>query len=202
MPRETSGKQKILRAALDLYGVHGHDAVSLREIAQRAKVSVSLIVHYYRTKRGIALAVDEALIDEARSVAQDVFATHARRPVRETAVRIGDALFQAFAKPASTRSYLRRALLDDREGIHDALKARVLELAEELAALVLPAADGAVRSEHAAHLLTMVLGHVALGGIVQGGPIDVESARLSCRSGLRTVLHDLPAATPNLVPAD
>jgi AcrR family transcriptional regulator len=194
VPRETLAKCKIRRAALELFGAHGYENVSLREIAQRATVSVSLVVHHYRTKRGVVLAVDEGLVDDARASAHSVFATHARRPACDAAVLVGDALFQALAQPASTRAYLRRALLDDRQEIHEALKSRVLALAEELVCLVLPAAHHKARSEHAEHLLTVVLGHVALGGIVTGGPADVELARQSCRSGLRSVFHSVPAA--------
>ena len=191
--QDTPGKQKIRRAALELIAAQGHEDVSLRQIAQRAKVSVSLIVHYYRTKRGIVLAVDDALVGDVRACAEGVLATYAHRPVDEAAVSLGDALFQALARPAAVGRYVCRALLGDRQEVHAALKARLVDLVDVLLARLLPAAGSAARGAHAEHLLTMVLGHVMLDGIVPGRSPDVDAARAGCRSGLRTVFRDLTA---------
>lgn len=47
-------RQHIYRRAIECFGESGYDAVSMREIAAKADVSVGLIYHYFRGKEDIA----------------------------------------------------------------------------------------------------------------------------------------------------
>ena len=50
--REAS-TNKILMAALDLFGTHGYDATSISELAAKAKISKGLIYNYFESKEHI-----------------------------------------------------------------------------------------------------------------------------------------------------
>lgn len=54
----------IIQAALRLFGSHGIDATSLREVAKAADVSPALVVHHFGGKEGLIAAVDEAALRE------------------------------------------------------------------------------------------------------------------------------------------
>lgn len=58
MVRELRGSEKILHAALQLFGEKGFAATSLREVAARAGVSQALVVHHYGSKEGVRRACD------------------------------------------------------------------------------------------------------------------------------------------------
>lgn len=58
--RETSAKDRILDAALDLFGARGFDAVSVKAVAELAEVSPSLVMHHFGTKHGLKRACDRA----------------------------------------------------------------------------------------------------------------------------------------------
>ena len=53
------GKIQIRDAALALFAEHGPDAVSMRDIAAAADVSLGLLVHHFGTKERLRHAVDE-----------------------------------------------------------------------------------------------------------------------------------------------
>lgn len=52
-------KTTILNAAEELFALHGHGGASLRQIARKAKVDVSLITYHFKTKDGLFAAVIE-----------------------------------------------------------------------------------------------------------------------------------------------
>ena len=62
--RSADAADPIIRAALRVFGEHGIDATSLREIARVAEVSPALIVHHFGSKQGLIAAVDEAALLE------------------------------------------------------------------------------------------------------------------------------------------
>ncbi|RMD71924.1 MAG: TetR/AcrR family transcriptional regulator, partial [Gammaproteobacteria bacterium] len=53
----TKGAQAILEAAEALFAERGFDAVSLSDIAQKAGMAKSSILHHFRSKEGLYLAV-------------------------------------------------------------------------------------------------------------------------------------------------
>lgn len=62
--RLAGGKDSIIQAAICLFGEHGIDATSLREVATAAEVSPALVVHHFGGKKGLVTAVDEAALQE------------------------------------------------------------------------------------------------------------------------------------------
>lgn len=57
--RSRSGADRILDAAVLLFGEHGAGGTTLKDIAAAAGVSQALIVHHYGTKDGLRAACDE-----------------------------------------------------------------------------------------------------------------------------------------------
>jgi AcrR family transcriptional regulator len=65
-------RHAVLDAAATLFALHGVDAVSLRDIAARADVNLSLIRRYVGTREELVLAVFAYLSDQvARAVAEN-----------------------------------------------------------------------------------------------------------------------------------
>lgn len=57
-----STPERILRAALAVFGEHGYAAGSVRAIAQLAGVSPALVLHHYGSKDGLREACDERVL--------------------------------------------------------------------------------------------------------------------------------------------
>jgi AcrR family transcriptional regulator len=62
--RSAGGNDSIIQAAIRLFGEHGIDATSLREVAKSAGVSPALVVHHFGGKEGLVAAVDEVALQE------------------------------------------------------------------------------------------------------------------------------------------
>jgi TetR/AcrR family transcriptional regulator, regulator of cefoperazone and chloramphenicol sensitivity len=62
--RSAEGRESIVAAALRIFGEHGIEATSLREVAKAAGVSPALIVHHFGGKDGLVAAVDETALEE------------------------------------------------------------------------------------------------------------------------------------------
>lgn len=59
---ETSGAEKILAAALELFAERGVDATSVRAVAERAGVSPALVIHHHGSKQSLRAACDELVV--------------------------------------------------------------------------------------------------------------------------------------------
>lgn len=62
--RSADGNDSIIQAAIRLFGKHGIDATSLREVAKAAGISPALVVHHFGSKEGLVAAVDKAALQE------------------------------------------------------------------------------------------------------------------------------------------
>lgn len=61
--KNASGRrQRIVEAAMTLFGENGYEAVSMRDIATAADVTPSLIVHHFKTKQGLRGAVTQDVL--------------------------------------------------------------------------------------------------------------------------------------------
>ena len=56
--------QQILICAKELFGLYGYDKVSMRDIADRAGISVGNLTYYYGRKERIMLAVLDQINEE------------------------------------------------------------------------------------------------------------------------------------------
>jgi AcrR family transcriptional regulator len=66
MPRKANirpdepGRERVLAAALELFGERGYDATSIADIGDRAGIAKSLLYHYFGSKAKLYEAVLEA----------------------------------------------------------------------------------------------------------------------------------------------
>lgn len=65
--QDRSGAERILDAAIEMFGAHGFRATPLKLIAERAGVSQALIVHHYGSKAGLRVACDEHVAAQVRT---------------------------------------------------------------------------------------------------------------------------------------
>ncbi len=63
-------KEKIIRAAAELFHIHGVDIVRLQQIADRSAVSVGNLAYHYKNKDAIVLEVYAQLSQEAKEILQ------------------------------------------------------------------------------------------------------------------------------------
>ncbi|NPT43290.1 DUF1956 domain-containing protein [Paraburkholderia sp. 1N] len=100
-------RHRIIEAAVDLFGEHGFEGASTRDIAARAGVNAPALQYYFENKEGVYRACVEALADEAWKTFEPVV-EHAQKVLRENAgtaalidafIRIQEAIADtAFAK--------------------------------------------------------------------------------------------------------
>jgi TetR/AcrR family transcriptional regulator len=80
--RPTSGKhardarEELIVAASRLFSAHGADAVSVRQVADAAKVTPAMINYYFKDKRGLMRAVLERGLDRILEIIREVAADH------------------------------------------------------------------------------------------------------------------------------
>jgi len=139
---------RIREAAMRLFADRGVAGVSVRDIAETAGVSSSLVIHHYGSKEGLKTAVD----DRATSALIEVFAELADGGVIDAAagslaVRLAASLDAEPVLP----SYVRRMLIDGGpagEALFKRLFEATLKTMEELrkVGVVRPADDEPVRA--------------------------------------------------------
>jgi AcrR family transcriptional regulator len=61
-------RERLINAALDLFGSHGFEATSTRAIAARAKVNLAAIPYYFRSKEGLYRAVAQHIASELNAL--------------------------------------------------------------------------------------------------------------------------------------
>lgn len=66
-----SGAERIVEAAIALFGDHGFRGTTLKDIAAEAGVSQALIVHHFGTKEGLRATCDERVADLIRTQKQE-----------------------------------------------------------------------------------------------------------------------------------
>ncbi len=113
--RNDGPREKLLLAALELFGQYGFDGVSTRELAQKAGVNLQAINYYFDNKRGLYNAAADYLLErlqarigerrkivlerfaEAQSGGPPIDATEARA----TLTLVGESLLTLFADDES-----------------------------------------------------------------------------------------------------
>jgi len=109
---DLTARAAIRNAALRLFAAHGHDAVTVREIAKAAGVSPALIVHHFGSKDGLRVAVDEYAA-RAFDAVFDGFEGEDLASLLSSAesASIADAFARGFPPGSPLPAYLRRLLL-------------------------------------------------------------------------------------------
>lgn len=140
--RTPDARERILRAAIDLFGQRGLRATSLKAIAEQAGTSPALVVHHFGSKGGLRTACDRRLAERVRST-------------KGTAVRQGSGLYLAsvLAQVEDSRSlmrYLARVAVEpspEVDALLDELIADALDYTAEAEAngVIRPSADPRAR---------------------------------------------------------
>lgn len=110
-PDETSPSVKRIRtAALHLFAAKGPAAISLREVAAAAGVSVGLVQHHFSTKAGLVEAVDAEVLRVVTSIMAEPIGAPPADPVAEMGQRVGTLI----AEHPDVVNYFSRAFVDGR----------------------------------------------------------------------------------------
>ncbi|MBU1802867.1 MAG: TetR/AcrR family transcriptional regulator [Actinobacteria bacterium] len=121
-----TAKTRIRNAALDLYADFGEDATSMRAVAEKAGVTVGLVVHHYGTKDGLREAVEQRIVD---LFADAIPPATASDDARSLAASRDAAVAAMLERNPAVIGYLRRAVLDPTGN-----RGRVLEMLTDLTA--------------------------------------------------------------------
>ena len=60
-------QDRIIRAAIELFGRHGVRATPVKAIAEQAGVSPALVIHHFGSKEGLRAACDHRLVEQIRA---------------------------------------------------------------------------------------------------------------------------------------
>ncbi|MGA7778679.1 MAG: CerR family C-terminal domain-containing protein [Paraburkholderia sp.] len=103
-------RQRIIEAAIELFGEHGFEGASTRDIAALAGVNAPALQYYFENKEGVYRACVEALADDAMKTFGPAI-EHAQQVLRENAdtqalidafIRVQEAIADgAFAKASN-----------------------------------------------------------------------------------------------------
>lgn len=66
-------RQRIIESALEIFGAHGFDAATTRQIAQCAGVNPPALQYYFENKEGLYLACVNSTLDESLPLFQPLF---------------------------------------------------------------------------------------------------------------------------------
>ena len=198
---DLTGKARIRNAALHLFSVRGYANTSLRQIAQRAGVSLSLVTHHFFSKEQLKLAVDNAVLASFEQAIDSVLAT-TMRSVDEVAARMAEAIGEVIGTRPEVRSYIRRAVFDQVAVADTSLMERLLELMD--ATLARMYRGGILRRDaeanwRPAQMLLLTFGPVVFDWLVKPHAPETASSdavRTRCQSGLRLLMHDLSMSPP------
>lgn len=109
---DRTGRARVRDAALELFAERGEDAVTMRQIAERAEVSPALVVHHFGSKAGLRDAVVEhvrAWMDELFDLSTDTDLAEDMQAAEWSS--IGEMLQQALPEGSPIVPYLRRLLM-------------------------------------------------------------------------------------------
>ncbi|HEX3917424.1 MAG TPA: TetR family transcriptional regulator [Caulobacteraceae bacterium] len=121
-PEQLSSRERLLDAAIRLFGQNGFEGTSVRAIGDEAGVSWALIRFYFGSKEGVREAADERAI---RGYLDAVHKGHSASSYEQLA-----SMLEVDAKGLSeTAGYLRRAILEERPIALDFLR-QLLETTE------------------------------------------------------------------------
>jgi len=147
-------RQRIIEAAIDLFGEHGFDGASTRDIASRAGVNAPALQYYFENKEGVYRACAEALADDAWKRLGPAI-EHAQAVLHENAgtaalidafIRIqeaiADAAFAKASKPSRRLFFAREQAGHEPESAMQILNSRIRTPLNEASAAVVARISG------------------------------------------------------------
>jgi AcrR family transcriptional regulator len=113
-----TGKQlAILDAAERLFGSHGYDGTSVRDIAHEAGVNVAMISYYFRSKEGLLEALFAARISAGRLVLEHLLNNASMDPIAKIEALVDRIVDRMVDHHAFYRIMLRAQLNEDNEPV-------------------------------------------------------------------------------------
>lgn len=106
-PEQANGRERLLDAAIKLFGREGFDATSVRAVADEAGVSWGLVRFYFESKDGLRDAVEEHVMSGYLQRVKD--ASRVTSP--EDLVSLIESQTEGLSDVVS---YLRRAIMEER----------------------------------------------------------------------------------------
>lgn len=106
---DLTARERIRRAALELYAEHGEARVSMRRVAAEVGVTIGLIQHHFGTKEGLRRAVDAIVVEQV--VAALATVDHEGSPAEVIAARDAAVRRMLAESPVIVR-YLNRSLVE------------------------------------------------------------------------------------------
>jgi AcrR family transcriptional regulator len=148
------GRERILMAALRLFGERGFSGASVRDIAAEAGVSLGLIRHHFGSKEGVREALDRQVIARFAALLDEYASREVSNPLKAMG---GDILQRSIEDPERTRagfSYMRRTVFEG----GDVAREYVRTYRDKYAALVRRAVDsGAWRDDLDEDMVTFLI---------------------------------------------
>ena len=190
-------RAKILEAALDALDTVGPN-VSLRDIARRAGVSVTIVHRYFGGRAGLVETCIDTYYDDWRLLAEtlerEVIGGRAVQDVLDEAVRSAfrlvrrhRAIVRMFYRGVSERGELP----PERRATHEAVLGRLAKLLSQGSAVPLPELRLRVQSVIALVTRYGLGSHIELAGVLgaeDASPADAERALLDHLVGVATLL--------------
>ena len=185
---ETSTRQRILDAALDLFGMRGLEAVSLDEIAREVGVRKQTVLYWFESKDELVAAVVTTAVEQLASVIEAALASAGFDPL----TRI-DTVVTAVFRPAVRRPALL-GLIGEVERLPDHHAKRLQSLVEpyvERAVGELRAEMVAGRIRRADPALLLALIYATVTGIATEARVLEAVGARSGLAGLRRLRAEL-----------
>ncbi|WP_277453858.1 TetR/AcrR family transcriptional regulator [Janibacter sp. DB-40] len=104
---DRTARARVRDAALELFAEHGEDAVTMRQIAERAGVSAALVVHHFGSKAGLR----QAVVEHVRDRMDELFDLSTDSGLTGEWSSIAEVLQQALPEGSPVIPYLRRLMM-------------------------------------------------------------------------------------------
>ncbi|MDP9823406.1 TetR family transcriptional regulator [Nocardioides massiliensis] len=121
-----SGAQRLVEAAIQLFGKHGAKGTSLKAVATEAGVSPALIVHHFGSKDGLQRACDDHVL---RVIRENKRATIAQGPQLDPFVALGQ-----MERSRPVLRYLARTLTEGGSHVAELIDEMIADAEDYMAA--------------------------------------------------------------------
>jgi AcrR family transcriptional regulator len=182
--RRDTTQQRLIAAAIDLFGKSGYHGTQVMDIVSQAHVSAGTFYRYFEDKQAIFFAIMEQL---TRYEAQEMRAAHAAlvaTPDMIARVRQNAENYTRYFERVQQNAALYRALMNS--GVVDQSRAHLWNLHRELVDVVVELLQsiGRLDTDDLESLARMILGTVAelrFSVVHTGKPDPVTAGRLAAR---------------------
>lgn len=110
---EGSGRDRLIMVAMRLFADRGFDAVTVRDIAAEAQVSIGLINHHFTSKQGLRDAVDAHFTRRTSAAIDQAIDAVASHDFDRIAAYQRDWITRYAAEWPPFVAYMRRAVMDN-----------------------------------------------------------------------------------------